>query len=160
MIKADHLREFRPTYRYTDGTSITLETIQEAVKDAAQKYGIPVAFTNDQVKSGGLFNSEVEDCLVLYHPEHPNDYYRVAVRINRQGIMAFVSINDFGESSQMNKHARSEANREARQGQSLSYKLGNSLVSGIMNAGKNKNKLEEEQNYYSALMSIFDELIS
>lgn len=160
MIKADCLREFRPTYRYTDGTSITLETIQEAVKDAAQKYNIPVAFTNDQVKSGGLFNSEVEDCLVLYHPEHRYDYYRVAVRVKRQGTMAFVSMNDFGDSTQMDKYARSEANREARQGQSLSYKFGNSLVSGIMNMGKNKNKLEEEQNYYGALMAIFDELIS
>lgn len=160
MIKADQLREFRPTYRYQNGDGITLQSIQEALKDTAQKYGIAVAFTSDQIKSGGLFNSEVEDCLVLYHPEHPSDYFRFAIRVKRQGVMAFVTVNDFGNSAQMNKHLRSEANKEARKGQSLSYKLGNAAVSGLMNMGKNKNKLEEEQMYYGALESIFDEMIS
>lgn len=55
MIKADELREFRPVVRYRDGSNITLQTVQEALKDCAQGMGIPVAFYNDQVKSGGMF---------------------------------------------------------------------------------------------------------
>lgn len=70
MIKADELREFRPVVRYRDGSAITLRTVQDAIKDCAQGMGIPVAFYNDQVKSGGLFNKTIEDCIVLYHPEH------------------------------------------------------------------------------------------
>ncbi len=160
MLKADQLREFRPTYRYQNGDDINLQTIQVALKDTAQKYGIPVSFSSDKVKSGGLFNSEVEDCLVLYHPEHPSDYFRFAIRVKRQGVMAFVTVNDYGNSSQMAKYARSEANKEARKGQSLSFKLGNAVSSGLMNMGKNRSKLEQEQMYYDALIAIFDEMIS
>ena len=76
MIKADTLREFRPSVRYKDGSGITLQTVQSAIKDAAQSMGIPVAFYAEQVKSGGLFNSSVEDCIVTYHPEHQNDYLK------------------------------------------------------------------------------------
>ena len=54
MIKADTLREFRPSVRYKDGSGITLQTVQEAIKDCAQGMGIPVAFYSDQVKSGGV----------------------------------------------------------------------------------------------------------
>lgn len=42
MIKADELREFRPVVRYRDGNQITLQTVQEAIKDCAQGMGIPV----------------------------------------------------------------------------------------------------------------------
>lgn len=31
MIKADELREFRPTVRYQNGEGITLSTVQEAM---------------------------------------------------------------------------------------------------------------------------------
>ena len=101
MIKADTLREFRPSVRYKDGSGITLQTVQEAIKDCAQGMGIPVAFYSDQVKSGGLFNSSVEDCIVMYHPEHQNDYFKFCIRVGRQGTYAFVSVNDFGQSKQM-----------------------------------------------------------
>lgn len=83
MIKADELREFRPVVRYQNGEGITLSTVQEAIKDCAMKMGIPVAFTSDQVKSGGLFNSSVEDCIVMYHPQHERDYFRFCIRVKR-----------------------------------------------------------------------------
>lgn len=31
MIKIDELREFRPTYRFEDGASISLEAVQNAL---------------------------------------------------------------------------------------------------------------------------------
>ena len=90
MIKADELREFRPVVRYRDGNQITLQTVQEAIKDCAQGMGIPVAFYTDQVKSGGMFNKTIEDCIVLYHPEHQYDYFKICVRVSHQGSYAFV----------------------------------------------------------------------
>lgn len=83
MIKADELREFRPVVRYRDGNQITLQTVQEAIKDCAQGMGIPVAFYTDQVKSGGMFNKTIEDCIVLYHPEHQYDYFKISSEKNR-----------------------------------------------------------------------------
>ncbi len=159
MIKADELREFRPQVRYQNGEGITLGTVQDAIKDCADKMGIPVVFTNDQVKSGGLFNSSIEDCVVMYHPEHERDYFRFCIRVKRQGVYAFVTINDFGQSKQMNKASYEKNYKENRQGKDMSYKIGSMIGQGIMTLGKNKAKLEEEQMYYQCVFDIFDEII-
>ncbi len=160
MIKADELREFRPQVRYQDGEGINLGTVQDAIKDCADKMGIPVAFANDQVKSGGLFNSTVEDCVVMYHPEHERDYFRFCIRVKHQGVYAFVSINDFGQSKQINKANAVEFAREDRQGQSMSYKVGSLIGQGLRSIGSSKQKLEEEQMYYQCIMDIFDEIVA
>lgn len=160
MIKADELREFRPTVRYQNGEGITLSTVQDAIKDCAMKMGLPVAFIGDQVKSGGLFNSSVEDCVVMYHPEHERDYFRFCIRVKHQGTYAFVSVNDFGKSSQMAKAERAEFGSADRKGKSMSYKLGSLAAQGLMNIGKSKQKLEEEQMYYQCIFDIFDEIVS
>ena len=155
MIKADELREFRPQVRYQNGEGITLSTVQEAIKDCAMKMGIPVAFRGDQVKSGGLFNSSVEDCLVMYHPEHERDYFKFCIRVKRQGVYAFV-----GQSKQMNKAGYAESYKADRKGQSMSYKVGSMIGQGIMTIGKSKAKLEEENMYYQCVFDIFDEIVS
>lgn len=160
MIKADTLREFRPSVRYKDGNGITLQTVQVAIKDCAQGMGIPVAFYSDQVKSGGLFNSSVEDCIVMYHPEHQSDYFKFCIRVARQGAYAFVSVNDFGQSKQMAKADRAELAKQDRRGKSMSYKVGSLIGQGIANIGKSKQKLEEEQMYYQCVFDIFDEIIA
>ena len=160
MIKVDELREFRPQVRYQNGEGITLMTVQEAIKDCAMKMGIPVAFRGDQVKSGGLFNSSVEDCLGMYHPEHERDYFKFCIRVKRQGVYAFVSINDFGQSSQMNKAGRAEAYKADRAGKDMSYKIGSLIGQGLSTIGKSKAKLEEEQMYYQCVFDIFDEIVS
>lgn len=160
MIKVDELREFRPQVRYQNGEGITLMTVQEAIKDCAMNMGVPVAFRGDQVKSGGVFNSSVEDCLVMYHPEHERDYFKFCIRVKRQGVYAFVSINDFGQSSQMNKAGRAEAYKTDRAGKELSYKIGSLIGQGLSTIGKSKAKLEEEQMYYQCLFDIFDEIVS
>ncbi|HBV43279.1 MAG TPA: hypothetical protein DEF14_02690, partial [Ruminococcaceae bacterium] len=85
MIKIEDLREFRPVYRYEDGEYVTLDTVRAVIAEAAQEAGVSVDFYSDQVKSGGLFNKSVEDCLVMYNPEHKNDYYLICIRVQHQG---------------------------------------------------------------------------
>lgn len=160
MIKADSLREFRPAVRYRDGSAITLKTVQEALTDCAKNIGIPVAFYSDQVKSGGMFNSTVEDCIVMYHPEHQNDYFKFCIRVTKQGSYAFVSVNDFGTSKQNAKADRAAFAKEDRKGKSMSYKIGSLASQGLMNIGKSKQKLEEENMYYQCVFDIFDEIIA
>lgn len=160
MIKADELREFRPTVRYEDGENVNLTVVKEAINDCAMSRGIPVAFRGDQVKSGGLFNSSVEDCIVMYHPGHASDYFNFCIRVSHQGTYAFVSVNDFGKSKQMNKAGYAESYKANRKGQSMSYKVGSLIGQGIMTIGKNKQKLEEEQMYYQCVFDIFDEIVS
>ena len=160
MIKFDELRELRPVVQYKNGAEITLETVQNAIVDCAQSMGLPVAFYADQVKSGSVFNKTVEDCIVLYHPEHRNDYFKICIRVSRQGSYAFVSAMDFGTSKQMKKAGQAEAYRESRKGQSMSFKIGSLIGQGITSIGRSKSKLEEEQNYYACIIDIFDEIVS
>jgi hypothetical protein len=160
MIKADDLREFRPTVRYKDGSGLTLRAVQDAIQDCAQGMGIPVAFYTEQVKSGGVFNKTVEDCIVMYHPKHQNDYFKFCIRVSKQGNYAFVAVNDFGQSKQMKKAGRADAYKEDRKGQSMSYKVGSMIGQGITTLGKSKQKLEQEQNYYQCVFDIFDDIVS
>lgn len=160
MIKSDTLREFRPSVRYKDGRSITLQTVQNALQDAAKSLGIPVAFYADQVKSGGLLNSSVEDCIVMYHPEHESDYFKFCIRIGRQGTYALVLVNDFGKSKQMNKAAYVENYKADRRGKEMGYQIGSIIGQSLMTVGRSKKKLEDEKMYYQCVFDIFDEIIS
>jgi len=160
MISVDVLREFRPIIRYPDGSSITLYAVQNAITERAKEMGLPIAFYQDQVKSGGMFNKVIEDCIVMYHPAHPNDYFKFCIRVSHQGSYAFVNIMDFGSSKQMSKAGQIAAYKEDRQGQSMSYKVGSLIGQAFASIGSNKAKLEEEQNYYSCITDLLDEIIS
>lgn len=149
MIKADNLRKFHPGVRIKNGSGITLSAVQTAVEKGAEDIGIPVAFYDDQVKSGGLFNSSVEDCIVMYHPDHERDYFKFCIRVGRQGNYAFVSVNNFGESKQIAKANYAENSK--REGGPMLDRL-------VMTIGRSKQKLEEEQMYYQCIFDIFDEI--
>lgn len=158
MIKLKDL-EVMGTANYKDSEDITFEILRAAIKDLAEKREVPVAFYEDEAKEGGLFGN-THPCLVLYHPEHRYDYYNMAMVVTRQGVYASVNVYAAGKSKQMNKFARSEANKEMRRGQSLSFKIGNAAVSGLMNMGKNKQKLQEEQLYYEICLDIISDVLS
>ncbi len=173
MIKEKDLQELRPQIRYKDGQSITLQNIQGALQRGAETAGVPIAFQMDQVRSGLLGGSE--DCLVVYHPEHPKDYFSVAVRIKRQGNYAFVSADSFGTSKLMKAEAvRKQLNETAKAG--VNYRGYNPLenaaagaaiigagVAGVRHLIKGKSdkeKMEQEQQWYTIICDILDEVIS
>lgn len=163
MIKADDLREFRPQYRYTDGLDITLATVQAVIKEAAAERGLPVAFKPDQVKSGSLFSPTIENCVVLYHPEHENDYYKICIRVSYQGNCAFVSINDFGKSRLEGNAGSRDFLKETLKHGSGAEKVGALIGAGarrIIKGGANKVKFEQEQQYYTCIADLFDDVIA
>jgi len=177
MLKEKDLNEIRPTFRYPNGQEITLGNIQNALADCAAGYQIPVAFSNDQIKSGGLLNSSVDDCLIMYHPDHVKDYYKIAISVKRQGTMAFVSTYQFGESKNGNKlNAGASAKADLKAGwknaNAMASAGGNNIgmelmkgvakgaAKGILSLGGSKAKKEEEQFYYSAIIQILNDVIS
>ena len=74
--------------------------------------------------------------------------------------MAYVAVNDFGASKQMDKFARAEYAKQDRKGKELSYQIGSMIGAGIRNIGKSKQKREEEQNYYGAVQYVLDQVIA
>lgn len=157
MIKADMIQQFAQPVMVAG--SYGLDDVQGALARMAEEDNIPLSFGADQVTSGGLFNKVVEPCIVLYHPEHPNDYLRFAVRCNQEGGRTFISIDAFGSSKQMNKAAVAEWAKENRRGKTMSYKVGSMISSGLIGIGRSKQKLEAEERYYALISSLFERCI-
>ena len=123
---------------------------KQKIEKMASENQIPISIENDTIKVGSLFNSKTLDCLVISHPEHSRDYYRIVVILAVGSVM----MASTGVSKQMKKFAVSENAKAQRKGKSMSYKIGNMVGSSIWSLGKSKNKLEAEQAYYDALFEV------
>ena len=132
--------QWMPQVRWPDGNNVNLVTVRQAIQNQADENGIPVAFNEEMLKVGGLFSKEREDILIMYNPEHANDYLRFAVRVKHQGKYAFMQVYNLGGSKNF-KNANN-ANLDTMGG------IGRSLINAI---GGHKAKLEAEENYYLIL---------
>ncbi len=162
-IKGKELHEFRPTIRYMDGESITLHTIQAAIADAGHNYGIPIAFRDDEINNG-LFSENIP-CVVMYHPQHPHDYFGFCIQRSSQGKIALVSVSTFGTSKQMKKDAIASSKTGALGAmvfggsRGIGYAVGAGIGKAIGSIGRSKSKLEEEKAWYGAIQGILDEVV-
>lgn len=140
--------EWIPQVRFPDGDNVNLVTLQEAIQEQADKNGIPVAFREDQVKVGGMFSKQLEDILVMYNPEHPSDYLKFAIRVQHQGRYAFMHVYNLGGSKNYKNVNKANANTTG------------GLVRGLVNmAIGTKNKLQEEENYYTILADCLSNVV-
>lgn len=132
--------EWIPQVRFPDGNNVNLRTVREAIQNEADENGIPVAFREDTLKSGGLFNKQVEDILVMYHPEHAGDYLTFVIRVQHMGKYAFMHVYNMGGS----KNFR-DANAAAG---GSTFKQ----ITGLL-GGRNA-KLQAEEQYYTILADV------
>lgn len=76
---------------------------------------------------------------------------------------AFVTVNDFGTSKLLGNEGSHEFLMDTLKHGSGSEKVGALVGAGIrrmIKGGRNSQKLEEEQNWYSMVSDIFDEIIA
>ena len=97
MIKEKELRDFRPDFQYKNGREITLDFVREKLEIAMQNASAPIAFVRDQIKIGGIFNSNTVDCLVMYHPEHTKDYFTMV-------MMQLFVLGNMGRANRWTRH--------------------------------------------------------
>lgn len=161
MVQKRQLREFRPEVRYRN-LEITFDSIQAAISEKAEEFGIPVAFYPDDVGKDSFLNFNIADepCLVMYYPDHKDDYFKFCIRISRSGAYTFVSMNDFGQSPQMKKAGVVDACRASRKGRGVSYKVGSIIKEGLTSLSLDRGSAEAEQRYYQCIIDILDELIA
>ena len=114
----------------------TITQGMQAISEIAVNNEIPVSIYQETVKVGGLFSSKILDCLVIFHPEHEKDYYKIVVIPGGGEVMMATT----GTSKQMKKFAMAEAAKQHRKGKSLSYKIGHTVGSSIRLLGKSKSK--------------------
>ncbi|MBO5468743.1 MAG: hypothetical protein J6A03_03205 [Lachnospiraceae bacterium] len=135
--------EWIPQVRFPNGNNVNLMTVREAIQNEADENGIPVAFREDTLKSGGLFNKQVEDILVMYNPEHANDYLQFVIRVQHMGKYAFMHVYNMGGS----KNYRN-ANTAASGGTMGTI----AAIGGLL--GGAKAKLQAEEQYYTILADV------
>lgn len=90
--------EWCPQVRFPDGNNVNLRILREAIQNEADENGIPVAFREDTLKVGGPFSKQVEDILVMYNPDHANDYLTFVIRVQHMGKYAFMHVYNMGGS--------------------------------------------------------------
>ena len=135
--------EWIPQVRFPDGNNVNLMTVREAIENEAAENGIPVAFREDQLKVGGLFSKQMEDVLVMYNPDHANDYLRFVIRVQHMGKYAFMHVYNMGGS----KNYRN-SNVAAYGGV-----IGGLTKIGGLLGGANA-KLQAEEQYYTILADV------
>ncbi len=151
VVKFDECTETLQPIRFNDGEEVTLQLVKQILQEKFDSHGISVDIQNDQLKSGGLFSSTMEDCLTITNSEHRNNYYRYLILLKRQGSFAFLNFFIFGSSKQINNLSNAEILMQGKSG------VGGWIMKGIANIGVNQSKVHEEQLYYESVASIIKE---
>lgn len=142
MIKLKELRQTNlPAYRFGNESGMDAKRAQNAIlhflESANETFGLPVSFSCDEVKSGGLLGGNCDPCILIKHKEHPYDYFQYCLIIKMQGRVVLLQTWYYGNSA-------------------LAAKAAKGKMSGLGGAIKNaafgtKDRWQEECEYYEAL---------
>lgn len=127
---------------------ITLDMIQDALSDTETglpTIGIPVMYMRDQIQSGGMFNKQVTDCLVVKNAEHPDDYFHFVFTVRTTGTVTTIGIYHSGQSPNSGKAALKEQRQKS-----------SSLFDNFMGAVTRTNDqgMAEEYDYYGLVFDV------
>lgn len=183
-INRKKVQQARDSIRYMNGSDITYDAIKQALDEVIENYGIDAVVEEATLYGGGLFSKE-ESCLALVNPNHRNDYFKFCIVKKDAGKTCTVDVYSFGQSKNI-KHEEFAANTHIFDGSGASgavagmfrggavgagFAIG-SAVGGVAKAGfkavakgisalmRDPQALEEENAWYSAVYSIFNEVIS
>lgn len=153
MIKA---KELKPTgkpgvrLRGESADVVTLNLLQEMLlKTNEDTFGLPISVREDKLESGGLFSGTIQDCLIITNTEHPGDYFKYCVTLSKQGKIATINMQYYGQSELTGKANKAE---ERRQGGSLRGALANAVF------GFDEAAYAAEYTYYDAVEQLFEDL--
>jgi hypothetical protein len=145
------------------GEKLTLLELRGKIKESAEEFGIALTYGEDQVQAGGMFSKTVQDCLTLFHPDHPKDYFRNCLTVRNQGNMYYVSVYYYGQSKQMKSAAQAAAAKDSLKdgllGDGGGWAVAGAALGALKSLGGNKQKLQAEQDYYHALARVFDDAL-
>ena len=162
MLKEKELTKIRQV-RFRDGSSLSMDSLQSLLQNGTEKYEIPAEFGMDRLKCGGLIGGTTVDCVTLCHPQYRGKYNFFILSITRQGTYAFVDIYSSNTSKQELAIAAKKQVSSGNYSSMSAYNQGvviGSLIASTVNGSlfKGKNKYEEEQNWYTMVMDVFDDL--
>lgn len=130
--------------------TITLDMIEEVLNQPENlpSLGVQYAFSRDQIKSGGMFSKQYEDCLILRNAEHTG-YHTFVFSITKMGNMSRLNVYRGGHSA----NAKQLNNRERRMQSGF---VG--MVAGALTKVDN-NAMEIENFYYTSVLDILQKVL-
>ena len=150
MIKATELKSTgKPGYRLRreNASQIDLGFIKSIIQNTnEEEYGLPIEISEDQIKSGSLFNSSIEEYLILTNVNHRDDYFKYCLTLRKQGKMATVNLQYYGSSVLTAKAQQTEERKNSLGGMLLN------VVSGV-----NQAAYDAEYEYYEMLENLFQD---
>ena len=184
VINRKKVQQARDSIRYMNGSDITYAAIKQALDEVIENYGIDAVVEEATLYGGGLFSKE-ESCLALVNPNHRYDYFKFCIVKKDAGKTCTVDVYSFGQSKNI-KHEEFAANTRVFDGSGTMGTVGGMLAGGAVGAGfaigsavtgvakagfkavakginalmRDPQALEEENAWYSAVYSIFNEVIS
>ena len=155
VIRASELKPTEnPGYRLLgeDALAINLQMIKKRILDINEEsYGLPIEIREDQIKSGGMFNSSVDPCLLVINTKYRADYFGYAIMLKKQGKTATVDLHYWGTSKWTGR--ANEVERRKKTGG-----LGGALLNIAFSV--NEKEMQAEYEYYSMLEEIFTTVFS
>ena len=140
MYNEDTILLVRQAYKLTDARGMSIEVLEENLAGYVEKFGVLLQWQRDRIQVA----AGVQDCLVLFNPDHKDDYFNIVVTFQAPTKLAVLTEFIAGESaSGMN------------QAVALTLLQGGKMALGNMAATEDTN----ECAYYADLYSIVNALI-
>lgn len=74
--------ELHPPMRFNDVSNLTTDNIASIITDGAADRNVPVNVTKTSIHSGGLFFGSDYPCVMVSHPNPPQEYFSLLFIIN------------------------------------------------------------------------------
>jgi len=148
MYNREELLNIRKSFRLLGPEGMSIEILEAHAAEFSEKFGVALAWETDQIDNGGT----MQDCLVLFNPDHKDDYYKIVVDFEVPGMLAALSASVTGESANGINRAGAVA---LMQGGKMA--LAN-LAGGATETGAPED-CAVEKDYYAAMYDIVNALI-
>lgn len=131
---------------------VTLDMIQETLSspEYLPSIGIPFTFGRDQIQTGGMFNKQVQDCLLLINAEHQNDYFKFVFTTRTTGTVSTIGIYHCGSSAYIGKANLKEFRKNS------DFAL--DRIAGFFTT-TNSQAMQEENDYYMMVFDVLKKLL-
>lgn len=125
---------------FRDATNVYAENIAQYMKEKASQMGVPMNVSIDTVKEGGLLGNKY-DCVVITHPNPPQQYFIHVIVINGRTVNFYF----FGNSKA--NYATNRANERKK-------KLSGMVLNAI--SGSSEMAYQEEMMWHRDVHEVFE----
>ena len=96
MYNREDLLNIRKAFRLVGAEGMSIEILEAHATEFSEKFGVSLAWETDQIDNGG---GAIQDCLVLFNPDHKDDYFKIVVDFEMPSMLAALSASITGESA-------------------------------------------------------------